>query len=532
MLVWSRAAFVLWCLGCTRAQQPRVQTTTPFENTLKKTTPPTQKCETMMDAFCNGPTLSRCIDVIRANHGELPLVPLFDTGSRLEASAWRCYSGSALTTPNHITYNRTAPRSSLYCTEPELSIVFDECTGTPVPPTPPPPPPPPPTKLVMLTDAAEKLGAVCLDGSAPAIYVRRGDPTKWHVHFEGGGWCYHDPPGLLEDNECFYRAYGPSIESNTPPHYLGSSAMLPANYSAQPPRPFQHFLSADPAANPGMHNWSFAFVHYCDGASFTGDLAEPVTVQGKPLYYRGRRIRDAAIRYLLDAGAGEGMSLATDVAVSGTSAGGLAIYLNIDAIRGLIPSQIHVRGLASAGHFLDYGTTFPPQMLHLAFEQNSTGAFYQACINDVVAKGGPAEVCIFPEYFSRYIQTPVFALQSRFDTWQLEHIPHISSRNESGAEAYGKVIESRMAPLIAAANTTTARSAATPEQGEVAAPPHAVWLSACLTHGLAQTSHWTVAEIDGVHEWEAFQRWFNGSLDLQRRNWIDCTTYNCQRTCP
>ena len=78
-----------------------------------------------------------------------------------------------------------------------------------------------------------------------------------------------------------------------------------------------------------MANWSFAFVHYCDGASYTGDLEEPVKVDGDLVYYRGRRIRDAAVQYLLNVA---GMAAAEDVVVSGTSAGGLAIYLNIDQI--------------------------------------------------------------------------------------------------------------------------------------------------------------------------------------------------------
>ena len=131
------------------------------------------------------------------------------------------------------------------------------------------------------------------------------------------------------------------------------------------------------------------------------------------------------------------------------------------------------------------------------------------------------------------------------------HISHVSSANATGVEAYGNVIQARMAPLIAAANTTIHRAGmggpnigssstwhGTASGGlrgsvrEPVAPPHAVWLSACLTHGLAQTAHWTVAEINGVREWEAFQRWFNGSMDAERRDWIDCTTYKCEHTCP
>jgi hypothetical protein len=68
-----------------------------------------------------------------------------------------------------------------------------------------------------------------------------------------------------------------------------------------------------------------------------------------------------------------------------------------------------------------------------------------------------------------------------------------------------------MSPLIAAANTTTtgfniistgannANSSNFHTKKDrplaVATPPHAVWLSACLTHGLAGSSHWTVAKI-------------------------------------
>lgn len=39
---------------------------------------------------------------------------------------------------------------------------------------------------VLLTDP----GALCLDGSPGAYYIRRGsDPSKILLYFEGGGWC-------------------------------------------------------------------------------------------------------------------------------------------------------------------------------------------------------------------------------------------------------------------------------------------------------------------------------------------------------
>ena len=54
---------------------------------------------------------------------------------------------------------------------------------------------------VMLTDAAAKAGAVCLDGSPGGYFIREGDPKKWIVFQQGGGWC-----GSAAD--CAARAYG------------------------------------------------------------------------------------------------------------------------------------------------------------------------------------------------------------------------------------------------------------------------------------------------------------------------------------
>ena len=49
-------------------------------------------------------------------------------------------------------------------------------------------------ELVLLTEAANTTGAVCLDGSPGGYQIRRGKPgnTRWVVFHQGGGWCYSD----------------------------------------------------------------------------------------------------------------------------------------------------------------------------------------------------------------------------------------------------------------------------------------------------------------------------------------------------
>jgi hypothetical protein len=39
---------------------------------------------------------------------------------------------------------------------------------------------------------------------------------------------------------------------------------------------------------------------YCDGNSFSGNRDAPVMVGSKPLYFRGRRIIDAVVAYLME----------------------------------------------------------------------------------------------------------------------------------------------------------------------------------------------------------------------------------------
>eukprot|EP01044_Picomonas_judraskeda_P013743 COSAG03_NODE_2106_length_3121_cov_13.283540_5_plen_68_part_00 len=54
-------------------------------------------------------------------------------------------------------------------------------------------------------------------------------------------------------------------------------------------------------------------MHYCDGASYTGDAAEPVRIGDDLIYYRGKRIRDAVLDYLLHTA---GMQSADEVSSS------------------------------------------------------------------------------------------------------------------------------------------------------------------------------------------------------------------------
>lgn len=161
--------------------------------------------------------------------------------------------------------------------------------------------------LVKLTAAAQTAGAVCLDGSPAAYYIRApmnksaSDVDSWVVFMEGGGWCGSDA-------NCLSRAKTP----------LGSSTTYPTNIvSAEGTGLFDQFASS-----------TVVYVKYCDGSSFTGDVDTPVSVGSNTIYYRGKRIFDAVFASL----AAAGLNRADELLFSGCSAGALTTYVHADAV--------------------------------------------------------------------------------------------------------------------------------------------------------------------------------------------------------
>ena len=101
-----------------------------------------------------------------------------------------------------------------------------------------------------------------------------------------------------------------------------------------------------------MHDWHQVFVPYLDGGSFAGTgqgaQHDDEHDDGQKLYYRGRNILDAVLDDLL----AKGLDKATDVVLSGCSAGGLAIYLNADHVASRLPPTAKFRAIADSGYFL------------------------------------------------------------------------------------------------------------------------------------------------------------------------------------
>lgn len=335
----------------------------------------------------------------------------------------------------------------------------------PTPPSPSPPPSPPPPipgalHRVLLTEAAERDGAVCLDGSAPSYFWRDGfgsGAKSWMLFLEGGGWCagtadqlpiFANGGGGMDS--CYSRSKGPLGNGNGPDSYPLSSTEGHA------------WLSPDPLINPRFYNWNMAYAHYCDGGSFAGNRSEPLVVPAGPnppdwchkpegcpptnhseftLYFRGARVFEAMVANITapTSEGGKGMGEGKEAILAGCSAGGLGVYLHCDAFADLIHPQ-RASCLADAGYFANIPSAFAnlsltvppivnPQHSLIEYEyswifremaaSNGRLGVNQQCLK---ALGRDNPLCFFPEHNLAYTKTPLFMLQSGYDQWHTRNI--------------------------------------------------------------------------------------------------------------
>ena len=349
--------------------------------------------------------------------------------------------------------------------------------------------------------------ARCLDGSAAAYYFRPGTGSganKWIVFHQGGGWC-------ISLADCRARAATA----------LGSSV----NYTAELAMPDQ-LLSSNATRNPMMHNWNVAYLTYCDGGSFVGDA-----VANDPhgaLHFGGRAIRNATLAALLG---DHKLASASDVVISGGSAGGLAAFLHADwwcdAIRtsgtAKSGSAAKCAALPDSGFFLDYesprATAAPPPAKYRAgyFQAymrwafgafNASGGLHPGCIAAMAGRGTPS-LCMFAEHTAPFVHTPLFALQSQYDSWQRYFVLDTSAEDQRlGDNITARLIANSIGPH--------------PENG--------AFLSACGYH----TGGWDWLKIDGDWQHEAFASWYSslGSGNASRKRvWHEVHTYPCAACC-
>ena len=248
----------------------------------------------------------------------------------------------------------------------------------------------------------------CLDGSAPGGYLRRNvHSTSWIFHMEGGGWCW-------SEEDCLERSKST----------LGSSSawpdILPATMTSNPMCCSSGgILSGNKTENPLFFDYNMFFVGYCDGSSYSSNAGLQ-----NGLHYRGWNNLKAVLDMVMD----EGMEQADTIIITGCSAGGLSVYLHLDALHAHIAQRnphAVVVGVADAGFFLNVptwnGVNVYPNQIAGGYKlwQFAHESLPAACLDQHAA--APWNCLFAPEVFP-FIKTPLFAVQALYDTWQLYNI--------------------------------------------------------------------------------------------------------------
>eukprot|EP01087_Luapelamoeba_hula_P011291 TRINITY_DN3051_c0_g1_i1.p1 TRINITY_DN3051_c0_g1~~TRINITY_DN3051_c0_g1_i1.p1 ORF type:complete len:391 (+),score=62.63 TRINITY_DN3051_c0_g1_i1:29-1174(+) len=339
--------------------------------------------------------------------------------------------------------------------------------------------------LTLLTDAVPG-GSMCIDGTPAGYYFVAGTGdgvNKWIVYHEGGGWC-------VSYQDCYYRSLTD----------LGSSKNYPpvGNLGGG-------YFDANPVINPLMYNWNMVYMKYCDGGSFSGNATAPFKIGNTDvtLHFRGTAIRTAMRDHLL----ARGLSKATDVVVSGCSAGGLATFLHADWWRAAVPSA-HVVGLPDSGFFIDYESPqkrYESQMTWVYSAMNVAEGIDADCVKFYKGSAFPWK-CMFAQYVAPFIKTPIFALQSQYDAWQIPEI--LASNNATLINIYGKNLTDILTKSLIMSPTKT----------------NGVFLDSCYHHCGAWGIH-----IDGKNQAEAFTEFYTSPS--ASKAWYQKGSFPCGTCC-
>eukprot|EP00042_Codosiga_hollandica_P046335 m.486553 g.486553 ORF g.486553 m.486553 type:complete len:405 (+) comp57215_c0_seq16:64-1278(+) len=258
--------------------------------------------------------------------------------------------------------------------------------------------------LVKLPPSSVESGAVCLDGTPLSYYLRQNtSSTQWVLFFQGGAWCYD-----LES--CYQRSLT----------RLGSSNFNGPNLLSV------GIFSNNITVNPDFYTWNAVYLLYCDGASWTGNVDEPVEYNNSLVYFRGKRNLDAVLANLTGFGLGD----ATEIMIGGCSAGGLSSIIHGDYIAAQFPNA-RAAITPVSGFFLNASNpigqyAYASKITGTYLLQNSSAGVHQGCL---AAHPHNGQLCIMAENTYPYITTPIFISNSVYDTYQ---IPCILLGNEAG----------------------------------------------------------------------------------------------------
>ena len=195
--------------------------------------------------------------------------------------------------------------------------------------------------------------AVCNDGSSAAYMIRPGvgaAAKRWVLYLEGGGECFDDTSCLVRANKTGQYASGYTTSN----FYRDHPDQLP---------PGGGILDASTATNPDFYDSTIVYFLYCSSDDWsgakTGSGAFDKTMSAT-WNFQGRAI---AHGILADLVATRGLHAATEVLLTGSSAGGLGVLVNTNDLAGMLPASVRFLAYSDAAygnHTQDFSESASP----------------------------------------------------------------------------------------------------------------------------------------------------------------------------
>ena len=390
------------------------------------------------------------------------------------------------------------------------------------------------TLVVADAKAVAARSAACLDGSPPAFYIWPGVETKKYILFlEGACASSEAQVALFSRILMMFRSAHPPF--STTPTGGGwcftektcksrSKSGLGSSTGYKPAEgDLGGIMSANVTENPLFANWTKVFVKYCDGSSFSGARIGASNASGVPLHYRGRANLAATLDTLAlpDPSRGFGIGNATEVILTGGSAGGLAVFLQVDYVASRLPNVPRIVGQPDAGLFADLPNTAGTYAYRSMFQGADVPSMWNATVgggtNAACLASTAAEdrwQCLMAQYVVPHLSTPIFVTNAAIDVYQMQNILQVgcvtkqcSSSQFTKIEGYRKEFLAHAVAPVRAANSGA----------------NGAWIDSCFMHeqnvyycsggqGPGGTAlncmGWLREQVNGISPQQAFLRWY------------------------
>ena len=269
------------------------------------------------------------------------------------------------------------------------------------------------------------------------------------------------------------------------------------------------------------------FLPYCSQDLWTGQAnsTSPASSTAPGWYFSGHLILNAVLDELV---ASHGLRDATQIVLSGWSAGGFGVYHNIDWLAARFPAA-RVVGAPIAGYefyawpYGGKGNTGPSALADFSAGAMASGAYNAlwqsyvppACLADHAADPG---ACLLPGLSYGYITTPLFIIEAQGDSVVLMY--HDSVPNLKNRKSVTPPVRAYMAGF--AANQSVCLAAAlAPKSGD------GVFNPSCFIHTGFKNSF----TINGTGYLDAFRAWLGGA-SVKLADKCAVGEVLCNPTCP